>query len=290
MEDWRRLFTAGADTATEKNGVASLIFACDKGHVEVAQLLLEAGINKNSAGILRDTPLMRASSKGHIEVVRLLVAAGVNMDFLSRISQHAGHDGFASLDGPESLHLLMEFFLDQAPWDNREGDVFRRCKFSFREGGGVKISKMGVGLVNLARKFSGPMCLLDGGSNTALMHACAKGHVEIVRLLVEAGANCDLKSTCLRSETALMLASRAGHIEAARVLLEAGAHKDLKDSRGNTALMCACEKGHAGIMRLLLEAGADKELKNNRGKTALMCAEEQGKVELVQLLEAAISG
>ena len=110
VEDWRRLFTAGADTATEKNGVASLIFACDKGHVEVAQLLLEAGVNKNSAGILRDTPLMRASSKGHIEVVRLLVAAGVNMDFLSRISQHARHDGFASLDGLESLHLLMEFF------------------------------------------------------------------------------------------------------------------------------------------------------------------------------------
>ena len=269
-KDWRRLFTAGADAAAgskafaslmlacdrghveiASKAFASLMLACDRGHVEIANILLEVGVNKDSASIVGDTPLMRACRKGHTEVVRLLVAAGANVDFIGsipRIGQNPTQQGRAEKNNVEMLGLLE---------------------------------------VELVDEHLDPADKMNRGSKTALMHACMKGHVEIVRILAQAGANCDLKSINLVSETALMLASCAGHVEAARVLLEHGAQRDLKDNRGNTALMCACDEGHVGIARLLLEAGADKDLKNNRGKTALTCARDQNHVELVQLLEDA---
>ena len=42
-EDWRRLFTAGADAAAESKAFASLMLACDRGHVEIANILLRRG-------------------------------------------------------------------------------------------------------------------------------------------------------------------------------------------------------------------------------------------------------
>jgi len=54
--------------------------------------------------------------------------------------------------------------------------------------------------------------------------------------------------------TALMFASASGHEGAVRLLLEAGAEVDLKNNSGATALMHASVQGHDGAMRVLLEA------------------------------------
>ena len=42
-----------------------------------------------------------------------------------------------------------------------------------------------------------------------------------------------------------------------RLLLEAGADKDVKVSCGHTALTCASGEGHSETVRLLIEAGSD---------------------------------
>ena len=62
-----------------------------------------------------------------------------------------------------------------------------------------------------------------------------------------------------------MMAADGGHVEVMRLLLEAGADKDLANNQGTTALMMAEVKGQVEVLRLLLEAGADKSLADNRG-------------------------
>ena len=113
-EDWRRLFTAGADAATESKGIASLMLACDRGHVEIANILLEVGVNMDSASVVGDTPLMRACRKGHTDVVRLLVAAGANMDFIGSI-RHTRQDG--SVNSVEMFELVKVELLEDAHLD-----------------------------------------------------------------------------------------------------------------------------------------------------------------------------
>ena len=67
----------------------------------------------------------------------------------------------------------------------------------------------------------------------------------------------------MHGATALILAAQSGHVEVVRLLLEAGADKDVADDDGATALMEAAYRGHVEVVRLLLEAGADKDMASN---------------------------
>ena len=57
--------------------------------------------------------------------------------------------------------------------------------------------------------------------------------------------------------TAVIIASKSGHLDVARLLVQAGADKDCADLSGRTALMFASENGHWEVARFLVEAGAD---------------------------------
>ena len=96
----------------------------------------------------------------------------------------------------------------------------------------------------------------DRGGKTALMHASEHGHLEVARLLVEAGA--DIHCLNHDGKTALMYASVSGHLGVARLLVEAGADTDCRD-RGRQTAMHASEHGHLDVARLLVEAGAEKD-------------------------------
>ena len=121
----------------------------------------------------------------------------------------------------------------------------------------------------------------DPSGNTALMLAAENSHVEIGRLLLEAGAD---KEQAGDGYTALMLAAKNDHVEIARLLLEAGADKDVPTGHGCTALMLAARTGHVEIARLLLQAGADKDLQRRDGCTALMLAARNRDVKMTRLL------
>lgn len=65
-------------------------------------------------------------------------------------------------------------------------------------------------------------------------------------------------------QTALMLAVSHGRQEMVRALLECGADVNVQDDEGSTALMCASEHGRAEIVKLLLEQpGCDISIMDN---------------------------
>lgn len=78
--------------------------------------------------------------------------------------------------------------------------------------------------------------------NTALTYACAGGFVDIVKVLLKAGANIEDHNE--NGHTPLMEAASAGHVEVARVLLEYGAGINTHSNEfKESALTLACYKG-----------------------------------------------
>jgi hypothetical protein len=88
-------------------------------------------------------------------------------------------------------------------------------------------------------------------------------------------------------DTALMLATRAGELEVVRLLLQAGAVVNARNHDGNNALWFACFRDRYDLIEKLVQAGIDIDNQNDNGATALMYAASAGKTEMVRCLLAA---
>ena len=58
---------------------------------------------------------------------------------------------------------------------------------------------------------------------------------------------------------------RRANLDIVRLLVEAGADKDFADQKRKTPLQHAAGKGHIDVVRLLVEVGADKDLADKKG-------------------------
>ena len=99
---------------------------------------------------------------------------------------------------------------------------------------------------------------------TALMLACLKGHVTLVKLLISRDADINHPGW-----TPLHYAATGGHVELIRLLLEENAYIDAESPNGTTPLMMAARYGSAKATKLLIDEGADLQIKNQLGLTAL---------------------
>ena len=79
-ETVRQLLTDGVEVdAKTKYGATALSFACDRGHLEIVRMLLDAGADINAEDKFYNAPpLGWAVSNGHVEVVELLLKRGAN--------------------------------------------------------------------------------------------------------------------------------------------------------------------------------------------------------------------
>lgn len=121
--------------------------------------------------------------------------------------------------------------------------------------------------------------------------ASSKGHLEIVKALVTAGAQPDLPDVT-SSTTPLMDAVWMCRIKVIEYLISIGADLNLADDQGWTALMLASMQGHGiprrlNVVKTLVEAGAELDKVGNDGCTALMHAAYSGYLETVQILAQA---
>jgi ankyrin repeat protein len=88
------------------------------------------------------------------------------------------------------------------------------------------------------------------------MTAARSGSIETVRLLLARGARVDARDE-RRGQTALMWAAAEGHAEVVRTLLDAGADLGVRVPSGLSALSFAVREGRLATIRTLLAAGAD---------------------------------
>lgn len=94
----------------------------------------------------------------------------------------------------------------------------------------------------------------DRQGNTPLIHAASGPYPTTVKLLLAAGAEIDAVDAGINGGehfTALMMAAAMGNIEVVKVLLAAGANKEMLDDDGESAIDFARSKGHPKIAELL---------------------------------------
>ncbi|WP_449484962.1 ankyrin repeat domain-containing protein [Streptomyces avidinii] len=106
---------------------------------------------------------------------------------------------------------------------------------------------------------------------TALERAVRQGHGDVVRLLLEAGADGDQPLGDYRETTPLCMAAARGHTAVVEALLDAGVHPDARNRLGYLPLVLAATPGenqHPRTVDLLLDRGADIEAEM-KGRTAL---------------------
>eukprot|EP00435_Cladocopium_sp_Y103_P056261 s138_g18.t4 len=87
--------------------------------------------------------------------------------------------------------------------------------------------------------------------------AAASGSVEVVQLLMSAGAEKDHVGQ--QGSVPLHLASLNGHLDVVRALVEAGADKNKADCLGAAPLHLAAEQGCPPVVQYLLEVNADQD-------------------------------
>jgi uncharacterized protein len=92
--------------------------------------------------------------------------------------------------------------------------------------------------------------LQDNDMVTALMHASALGHIDIVKFLIEKGADINAKNSWA-GWNALIYSSMNGKTETVKYLIEKGADVNTKDNEGKTALMYASARGHMETVSIL---------------------------------------
>lgn len=182
LAEVQRLLKAGASVrAQDGQGRTALVAATYGGHTPVARVLIGAGADVNTKDQLQNSAFLLAGARGHTEIVRMTLAAGADLKSTNRF----------------------------------------------------------------------------GG--TALIPACHYGHVDTVRLLLQ--TSIDIDHVNRLGWTALLEAIILGdggpaHTEIVRLLIERGANLNLPDGDGVRPLAHARKRNQSAIVGLLERAGA----------------------------------
>ena len=116
------------------------------------------------------------------------------------------------------------------------------------------------------------------------LHVAASKYKEIVLLLVNNGADVNLNS--YDDSSPLHSAAYSGNIEIAEILLNKGAKINTPDNEGETPLSEAVFGKHKAMVELLLQRGADVNAKNRDGWTPLHRASMHYPDDIATLLES----
>ena len=191
---------------------ADLLRAAARGDATEIRRLIAAGAKVDTRDQRGRTALLLATHRNHVEAARALIAAGADVNAKDDMS-----DSPFLYAGAEGRLEILEMTLAGAD-----------LKSTNRYGG------------------------------TALIPACHHGHVEVVRALLKTPI--DINHVNKLGWTALLEAVILGdggavHTEIVRLLVEAGADVDLPDREG-TPLAHARRRGFSAIARILRAAGA----------------------------------
>lgn len=117
--------------------------------------------------------------------------------------------------------------------------------------------------------------------STPLSDACSLGYLDLVRLLLEHGAALWLEG---QHDPTLHQAVRGGNVEIVRLILDAGANVNEQADLAEAPLHLAVEDDKVEIAALLMSRGADPHLKRIFDESALDVAEQHGSTNCLALL------
>lgn len=115
------------------------------------------------------------------------------------------------------------------------------------------------------------------GAITPLFLACTNGNAPVMEALIKAGA--DANSVKANGTTALMIAASSGSVDAVKVLLSHGAEVNAKESaHGQTALMFAAALNRDVVIRELVAHGAQANITSAANKITRVRYDQDGNI------------
>ena len=123
--------------------------------------------------------------------------------------------------------------------------------------------------------------------STPLVEAAAKGHNEIVQILLDSGADIDKGDYC--SRTPLWFSAWCGRCDVMETLLDGGADPNKADEYGRTPLQCVARNGRNDVtktkgIQLLIDRGAKPNKADAYGRYPLYYAKRQCRPEVIRIL------
>lgn len=269
VEVVRALLEHGANKhAKLKSGCDAVAEACYRGHHEIARILMEHGARLESLNHYRRTPLLEASRRNDGTWTQWLLRRGAKTDVRDADGQspvwHAANGGHY-----RSLAALLEY---NSPAETLSNDN------SLPLGCAANSGHLECVRLLLDARADMDVHQAHGSGYTALCEACHHGHVDVVKLFIERGANMEIGSKS--GFSALSVAAEQGQDAVVEVLAGAGADlnrpgfTNMDSELSKTPLMRAIIAGHTSTALLLIELGADVSMRCADGKTALIYAAE----------------
>jgi len=207
-----------------------------------------------------NTPLALAVQNGQVAAVALLLEHGANANASLRSGSTLLHDA-AMRDYPDIASLLLDHGADiEAGERGSRMSPLAQAAFS---------GSTETAAVLLQRGASVGVRCWEG--ETPLHLAAKRGHVEVVRLLLDHGADIDEAGNASHA-TALHCAVMKSQVEVGGLLLQRGADPNKKDEPGYAPLHWAAREGNALLVQRLLEHGADANALDRHGRSPVQIA------------------
>ncbi|KAL4659556.1 protein phosphatase 1 regulatory subunit 12A-like [Arapaima gigas] len=221
-EEVLRMLERGADiNYANVDGLTALHQACIDDNVDMVTFLVEHGANINQPDNEGWIPLHAAASCGYLDIAEYLISQGANV-------------GMVNSEGETPLDIAEEEAMEELLQNeiNRQGvDVEAARKEEERIMLRDARQWLNSGKINDVRHIK------SGG--TALHVAAAKGYLEVLRLLIQAGYDVNIKD--FDGWTPLHAAAHWGKEEACRILVENLCDMDAVNKVGQTAFDVADE-------------------------------------------------
>jgi ankyrin repeat protein/ketosteroid isomerase-like protein len=251
------LLDAGAavDHRDPASGLTPLMIAAGRADAALVRLLLDRGANvfdtDSGAGA---TALHKACQGGSVEIARMLVDAGAFVDAVAPTTGHTPLFDAVWFKFPD----LVAYLLDQGAGLNLATHYGFSLQQHFDYEVGVNTTGEDE-MARAARYYEARKADDERrAGEQALMAAVTAGDVDEVRRLVVGGAEVDERFPIVNgfndAHTPLLVAARDGHVQAVRLLLEAGADVNaVEPTFGAVPLHKAVYNGHADSTRIIAE-------------------------------------